>query len=151
MVFSDFQVPAITSFANFVNSGPQVKPIPVSQPCPATLCAHRQWNPMDMILRLAAVCTIVAGESTIMVTTSTPLSASALTASASFAGSTQALLTINCVVTLGLTDLAPIWKALTAVRMLGIGKPIIQPSLLVLVVLPATTPIRYSKDVVSDQ
>src|SRR5438445_218962 len=91
------------------------------------------------------------GESTIIVTTSTPLSARALTASASLAGSTQVLLTITCVVACGLTDSAPSWKALTDVRMFGIGKPMIQPSLFVFVDFPATIPIRYSNDVVSDQ
>src|SRR5215469_13954504 len=144
MTFCDFHVFVITWFANWVNRGPHVKPMPVSQPLPATLCTHRQWKPIDIMLRLAAVCTTVEGESTIIETTSTPLSASALTASASLAGSTQASSTMSCVVALGLTDLAPSSNALTDVRMLGIGYPITQPSLLVLVDLPATTPIRYS-------
>ena len=68
-------------------SVPALEPDPNT---PATLSTHRQWKPIDIMLRLAAVCTTVPGESTIMVTTSTPLSASALTASASFAGSTTA-------------------------------------------------------------
>src|SRR5262249_15289801 len=91
------------------------------------------------------------GESTIIVTTSTPLSASALTASASLAASTQVFTTTTCVVTLGLTERAPRWKALIAVRMFGIGKPITQPSRLVWVLLAATIPARYSQSVVSDQ
>src|SRR3712207_8352665 len=75
-MFLDSHVPAITSLANFVNRGPHVKPMPVSQPSPATLATHRQWKPIDIMLRWSAVCTIVAGESTSIVTTSTPLSAS---------------------------------------------------------------------------
>src|SRR5229473_1359571 len=121
----DVQVPVVACMTNRVNSGPQVKPMPVSQWDPAALCAHRQWKPSDMMLRFSAVCSTVAGESTIIVTTSTPLSASALTASASLAGSTHALLTITCVVAFGLTDSAPSWNALTEVKMLGIGNPMI--------------------------
>src|SRR5919206_2343542 len=132
-MFPDFHVLAITSLANCVNRGPHVKPMPVSQPLPATLCTHRQWKPIDIMLRLAAVCTTVEGESTIIVTTSTPLSASALTASASLAGSTQESSTMICVVALGLTDWAPSSNALIVVRMLGTGYPTTQPSLLVLV------------------
>src|ERR1700737_4036596 len=149
--FSDFHVLLITSVAYLVNSGPHVKPMPVSQFSPAALCAQRQWKPIDMTPRRSAVWITGAGESTIIVTTSTPLSARALTASASLAASTHVLTTITCVVTLGLTERAPRWKALIAVRMFGIGKPITQPSLLLVVDLPAMTPARYSQSVVSDQ
>ena len=75
--------------------------------------------------------------------TSTPWSARLLVASASLTGMLQSPVKITVVVMSGFTDLAPIVNALMLRSTCGIGLAATKPSLLLLVMWPATTPLRY--------
>src|SRR5512137_2443148 len=86
---------------------------------------------------------IVAGESTCMVTTSTPWLMSELVVSASLARSPQAKVYATMVSALGLTDFAPSSNALMKVEVQPNGKAATKPSLFDLVILPAAWPIKY--------
>ena len=78
-----------------------------------------------------------------MVNTSTPWSARLLVASASLTGIDQSPVKITLVVMPGLTERAPMVKALMLRSTCGIGLAATKPILPLLLMWPATTPLRY--------
>ena len=74
--------------------------------------------------------------------TSAPLSIIAKAASLALGGSNQLLMKLTMNSTFGLTSLAPAMKAFISRLTSGIGKPPTMPILLLLVMPPATMPVR---------
>ena len=78
-----------------------------------------------------------------MVNTSQPWSARLLVASASFTAMDQSPVNMTLQVMLGLTERAPIKNALILRSTCGIGLAATNPSLPLLLIWPAITPLRY--------
>ena len=115
-----------TAASAFVNFGFLIYKLRVRV---GVLDGRRILNSLVRVTLASAVLTTVMGESTKQATTSTPASANAFTEAASFTESLKLLSMVRVVVTLGFTVLAPSSKALTEARMLGIGNPMMKPSL----------------------
>src|SRR5689334_872008 len=85
-----------------------------------------------------------ADESVFCISTSAPWLINACAASPSFGGSNHLLTQTTLVLTLGFRLCAPSVKALMLRSTSGIGIDATTPSVLLLVIEPATTPARYA-------